>query len=322
MEFIKNGVFLAPMAGITDKAFRVLCEEQGASMTFTEMVNCKGMYYDDKKTFKLLEVFPKEKNVGVQIFGKDPDIMADIVSRLNETRFSVIDINMGCPAPKITKNGEGSALLLNPDLIGKIVRAVVKVSKKPVTVKIRKGYDDDNINAVYVAKVIEEAGASAITVHGRTKKQQYSGVADWDTIREVKKAVSIPVIGNGDVVDFKSAERMFLHTGCDAIMIGRGALGNPWIFREIFSYIKNGTVCEKPSLEQKIECIIRQLDMMMQYKNERTAVCEMRKHIGWYLKGVRNSSKIKEHLFKIKGYNELVFEVEKLRYIERDFYAE
>ena len=313
---IKNGIFLAPMAGITDKAFRFLCQEQGASMTFTEMVSAKGMYYNDGKTFKLLDTFPNEDNVGVQIFGKEPEIISEIVSKLNDTSFKVIDINMGCPAPKIVKNGEGSALLLEPKLIGKIVKAAVNVSKKPITVKIRKGFDEDNVNAVYVSKVIEDAGASAITVHGRTRRQQYSGVADWDIIKKVKQSVKIPVIGNGDVVDEESAKKMFSETGCDAIMIGRGSLGNPWIFKEILSFLNNGVKLERPSLNQKVEYIIRQLNMMLEYKKESVAVCEMRKHIGWYLKGIKNSSKIKEYLFKIKEYDELIYEVEKLKNID------
>lgn len=303
---IENRVFLAPMAGITDKPFRLLCKEQGAGLVFTEMVSAKGMYYGDKKTIELTDTYKEEGQVGVQIFGKEPEIMASVAEKLNDTSLAIIDINMGCPAPKIVKNGEGSALMLNLPLVEEIVKAVVKVSKKPVTVKIRKGFDEKNINAVEVAKRIEASGASAISIHGRTKKEQYSGNADWNIIKEVKESVKIPVIGNGDITSATLAKKMFDETGCDAIMIGRGALGNVWLFKEILEYLKTGKIINTPTLSTKIDCAIRQLNMMIEQKGEHRAICEMRKHIGWYLKGEKNSCKIKEHIFRINDYDELI----------------
>lgn len=310
---VRNNVFLAPMAGVTDKSFRLLCEEQGAGLTFTEMVSSKGMYYNDEKTKRLMDIDKGERYVGVQIFGKEPEIMAEVASRINHMRFSVLDINMGCPAPKITKNGEGSALMQDPWLIEKIVKAVCKASDKPVTVKIRKGYDDDNVNAVEIAKRVEQAGASMISVHGRTRSQQYRGVADWDIIAKVKQAVSIPVVGNGDVTSGEDAKRMLSETGCDAVMIGRGALGNPWIFRDVLEYFRDGSNASCRSVSDRVDCIIRHMNMMIQDKGEWCAVHEMRKHIGWYLKGVRNSAKIKDSIFKITDVDAVIKELQKIR---------
>ena len=310
---VGNNIFLAPMAGITDESFRLLCQEQGAGLTFTEMVSSKGMYYNDEKTKKLIDIDTRERYVGVQIFGREPDIMADVARKLNEVEFSVIDINMGCPAPKITKNGEGSALMRDPKLVGRIVEAVCRVSVKPVTVKIRKGYDDNSINAVDIAKRIEDAGASMISVHGRTRSQQYSGVADWNIIANVKQEVSIPVVGNGDIISGEDAKRMMDETGCDAVMIGRGALGNPWIFQDIERFFSYGSSPSERSVDDKVSCIIRHMNMMIQKKGERCAVREMRKHIGWYLKGVKNSAKIKERIFRISDVDTVIEELQKIR---------
>jgi len=296
---LKNNVFLAPMAGVTDLPFRILCKEQGCGLVYTEMVSAKGMHYNSEKTFKLTEIDSEEKPAAIQIFGSDPEIMAEIAQKLNETDAAIIDINMGCPTPKITKNGEGSALMLNTRLAGEIIKAVVSASKKPVTVKMRKGWDEDSVNAVELARIAEENGASAVAVHGRTRNQFYSGKADWDIIRKVKESVSIPVIGNGDIFGPRDAEAMFEHTGCDAIMVGRGAQGNPWIFKRILHFLEKGEILPEPSAWEKINTIARHMDMLIALKGERMGVLEMRKHIAWYIKGMRNSTSIKEQIFKL-----------------------
>lgn len=303
---INNRVFLAPMAGVTDMPFRILCKEQGCGMVYTEMVSAKGMHYNDEKSAQLTLLDEKEKPGAVQIFGSDPDIMAEVAAKLNESDASIIDINMGCPAPKITKNGEGSALMKRPELVAKIVKAVVCASNKPVTVKIRKGWDDTTVNAIEIAQLAQENGASAVTVHGRTREQYYSGQADWNIIRQVKQNVSIPVIGNGDIIGPKEAERMLEETGCDAIMIGRGAQGNPWIFNQIIKYLEDGTIIPAPTPQQKIETIIRHMNMLIEHKGERTAILEMRAHMAWYIKGLRDATYTKQKIFKLTDKDEII----------------
>ncbi len=290
---IENNVFLAPMAGVTDSAFRRICKRFGAGLVYTEMISAKALHYHDKKTEKMLAVHEEEKPFAVQIFGSEPDIMAGIASDALKTGAAILDINMGCPAPKIVNNGDGSSLMREPDKIYKIVSALKRVSSVPVTVKIRKGFDDEHINAVEVALAIQEGGADAITVHGRTRTQYYSGKADYDIIREVKNALKIPVIGNGDVFCADDAVKMFEVTGCDAVMIGRGAQGNPFIFKQINEYIKTGKITYIPTLEEKIETMLCQLDMMIEAKGEHIAVCEARKHAAWYLKGEKNSASVR-----------------------------
>lgn len=295
---IENNIFLAPMAGVTDLPYRVLCKEQGAGLTCTEMISAKGMYYKDDKSWKLAQLSESEVPAAIQIFGSEPDILSYAAEKLNDSEAAILDINMGCPTPKITKNGEGSALMLKPKLAGELIKAVVTVSKKPVTIKIRKGWDDEHINAVEFALIAEKNGAAAIAVHGRTREQFYSGKADWDIIKKVKDEVSIPVIGNGDIYTPEDAVRMLESTGCDAVMVGRGAQGNPWIFRRILHYINEGELLAEPDLEQKKQMILRHLDMLVELKGEYTGVREMRKHISWYVKGSRNSSHFKDRVFK------------------------
>lgn len=303
---LDNPFLLAPLAGITDAPMRRLCHRQGAALTYTEMVSCKGMWYGDRNTGKLLYTYRDEQPVGYQIFGHEPEVMAYAAREISSLPGKLIDINFGCPVPKIVKNGEGSALLKNPDLIYDIVAAVVKNTDKPVTAKIRTGWDKDSINAVEVAHAVSAAGASAIAVHARTREQYYSGEADWSMIAAVKRAVDIPVIGNGDVTDGNAAISMMDETGCDLVMIGRGALGNPWIFREALAAWRGEEIPPQPSKDEKKAMMISHLQDLTELKGEYAAVREMRKHVGWYLKGVPGAAAFRGMVNNITDSNELI----------------
>ena len=295
----EKSVFLAPMAGVTDISFRGLCKEMGCGLVYTEMVSAKALYYGSENTKSLLRIADEEKPVAAQIFGNDPKIMAFAASKVSEIA-DIIDINMGCPAPKVVKNGDGSKLLLNPELIGDIVQEVVKTVEKPVTVKMRKGWDKNNINAVEVAKIIEQAGASAITIHGRTREEYYSGRADLDIIKQVKESVNIPVIGNGDIKSIEDANKMFEYCNVDGIMIGRATIGNPWIINDIIKGEKR-----EISNEEKLKVLKQHIELAVAEKGEYIAVREMRKHICWYIKNLKESSKIREKINRIEDVNEL-----------------
>ena len=302
---LDNPYVLAPMAGVTDLPFRLLCREQGVGLLCMEMVSAKAIQYNNKNTKVLLEIHPEEPPVSLQLFGSEPDVISEIAKQIEELPFSILDINMGCPVPKIVKNGEGSALMKNPKLVHEIVSKTVKAIQKPVTVKIRKGFDDTCINAVEIAKIIEDAGAAAVAVHGRTREQYYSGKADWDIIRQVKEAVSIPVIGNGDVVSGESAIAMMNQTGCDGVMIGRGAQGNPWIFSELVEYEKTGKIPERPSMEEIKKMILRHAQLQLQYKGEYLGIREMRKHVSWYTSGLPNSARLRAEINAVESYEQL-----------------
>ncbi|SFH74044.1 tRNA-U20-dihydrouridine synthase [Tindallia magadiensis] len=306
---IKTPLILAPMAGVTDLAFRVICKKFGCGMTVTEMISAKGLYYNDRKTSELMRIDETETPVGLQIFGSDPDIMGWAAHYLDKQPHDILDINMGCPAPKIVKNGDGSALMKEPKLAARVIRAVVEKTSKPVSVKIRAGWDLDNLNAVDLAKMAEENGAQAITIHGRTREQFYSGKADWSVIKDVKDAVTIPVIGNGDIFEVKDAKEMFLRTGCDAVMIGRGAQGNPWLFRAIRSMLEEGTWRDLPQdcIKKAVKTTFEEhLNLAVQEKGERIAIKEMRKHAAWYTKGFLGSAKLRKKINMTESAEEMI----------------
>lgn len=302
---IKNNLILAPMAGVTDLPFRLLCKEMGCGMLYTEMVSAKAILYNNRNTEELMQLTEGENPIALQLFGSEPDIMAEIAKRVEERPFDIIDVNMGCPVPKVVNNGEGSALMKNPKLVGQIVKAMSSAIKKPLTIKIRKGFNDDMVNAVEIAKIAEDNGAAAIAVHGRTREQYYSGKADWEIIAKVKDAVSIPVIGNGDVKSAEDAIAMQKQTGCDGVMIGRGSQGNPWIFKRINHYIETGELLPPPAIEDVKQMILRHAALQRQYKGEYIGIREMRKHFAWYTAGYPNSAALRNRINYIETFEEL-----------------
>lgn len=309
---LDNPIILAPMAGVTDLPFRLLCRELGAGLVCMEMVSAKAIYYHNQNTEELMEIHPQEMPASLQLFGSDPVILGEMARRIEERPFAILDFNMGCPVPKVVNNGEGSALMKDPALVEKILTSLVKAVKKPVTVKIRKGFRDDLVNAVEIAKIAEACGVAAVAVHGRTREQYYSGKADWDIIRRVKEAVKIPVIGNGDVDSPQAAGKLLEETGCDGIMIGRAAQGNPWIFREVKAYLEQGILLPPPDNEEKKKLVLRHAALQLEYKGEYTGVREMRKHLSWYTTGLPNSARFRQAINTMEHMEQLTAAVEEI----------
>lgn len=302
---LDNNLILAPMAGVTDLPFRLLCREQGAGLLCMEMVSAKAILYNNRNTKTLLTTDPQENPVSLQLFGSDPDIISEAAKRIEELPFDILDINMGCPVPKVVKNGDGSALMKQPELAGKIIEKTVRAVRKPVTVKLRKGFDDAHVNAAEMAHIAQESGAAAVAVHGRTREQYYSGKADWDIIRQVKEAVSIPVIGNGDIRTAEDVAAMHRKTGCDGFMIARGAEGNPWIFAQILHFFRTGEVLPRPSFAEVTETLLRHAAMQIRWKGEYTGIREIRRHAAWYTAGYRNSSKLRGRINEVETFEQL-----------------
>ena len=302
---LENNLILAPMAGVSDLPFRLLCREQGAGLVCMEMVSAKAILYKNRNTEELLTIDRKEHRVSLQLFGSDPDIISEIAKQIEERPFDILDLNMGCPVPKVVNNGDGSALMKNPRLAGEIIEKTARAIKKPLTVKIRKGFDDAHVNAVELAHIAQESGAAAVAVHGRTREQYYAGHADWDIIRQVKEAVSIPVIGNGDIRTPEDVAAMAEQTDCDGYMIARGAEGNPWIFRQILHYFETGEHLSRPDFSEVTEMLLRHAKMQIDCKGDYTGIREIRKHAAWYTAGYRNSSKLRGRINEVENYEQL-----------------
>lgn len=302
---LPNPLILAPMAGVTDLPFRLLCREQGAGLVCMEMISAKAVAFRNRNTEKLMQTVPGESPVSLQLFGSDPEVISETAKEIEERPFDILDLNMGCPVPKIVGNGEGSALMKNPKLVEQIVARTVRAVKKPVTVKIRKGFDDSHVNAVEIARIAEASGAAAVAVHGRTREQYYSGKADWEIIRKVKEAVRIPVIGNGDVDSPQQSERLLAETGCDGIMIGRAARGNPWLFHQIRAYLETGVMEPRPGFDEVRQMMLRHARMQIDYKGDYTGIREMRKHISWYTAGYPHSARLRAQINSVESFEEL-----------------